>query len=315
MEYAEGETLSQVLKSRGTLDEAELKAILYPILDGLEVVHGADFLHRDIKPGNIVIRDADDSPVLLDFGAARQAIGAKSRSVTSIITPGYAPIEQYSTQEDQGPWTDIYALGAVCYQALTGQVPDDATKRIRRDSLVPVAERCAGQADAGFLAAIDRAVKVEEEEDRPQSVAAWRAALFGAPPVVKPAKGRPSESRQPGPLDGPTREAAQKSAKGRCSPPSLAFWLCFLEAAITMNTSISRRSVAGLRKAEIARQSAAEDEAKRQRDERISELMTGAASDLASDRLTSPVGNNAWEKYQAVLELESGHKEASAGLG
>ena len=66
--------------------------------------------------------------------------------------------------------------------------------------------------------------------------------------------------------------------------------------------------------AEIARQSAAEDEAKRQRDERISELMTGAASDLASDRLTSPVGNNAWEKYQAVLEMLPGHKEASAGL-
>ena len=132
MEYAEGETLSAFLERKGTLKEAELKAILYPILDGLEVVHRADFLHRDIKPGNIIIRDEDNSPVLLDFGSARQAIGARSRSVTSIITPGYAPIEQYSSRGDQGPWTDIYALGGVCYRALTGEVPDDATDRMRR---------------------------------------------------------------------------------------------------------------------------------------------------------------------------------------
>ena len=178
MEYAEGETLSQVLKSRGTLDEAELKAVLYPILDGLEVVHRADFLHRDIKPGNIIIQDADNSPVLLDFGAARQAIGARSRSVTSIITPGYAPIEQYSSRGDQGPWTDIYALGAVCYQALTGQAPDDATDRVRNDPLVPVAERCGEQASREFLSAIDWALRVDEV-DRPQSVGAWRAALSG----------------------------------------------------------------------------------------------------------------------------------------
>ena len=71
--------------------------------------------------------------MLLDFGAARQAIGAKSRSVTSIVTPGYAPIEQYSSRGRQGPWTDIYALGGVCYRALTGQVPDDATDRVRND--------------------------------------------------------------------------------------------------------------------------------------------------------------------------------------
>ena len=74
------------------------------------MVHQADFLHRDIKPGNIILRAEDGSPVLLDFGAARQAMGAKSRSVTSIVTPGYAPIEQYSSRGHQGAWTDIYAL-------------------------------------------------------------------------------------------------------------------------------------------------------------------------------------------------------------
>ena len=178
MEYAEGETLSAYLERKWTLKEAELKVILYSLLDGLEVVHGADFLHRDIKPGNIIIRDEDNSPVLLDFGSARQEIGARSRSVTSIITPGYAPIEQYSSRGDQGPWTDIYALGGVCYRALTGQVPDDATDRMRNDPLIPVVERCAGQASVGFLSAIDWALVVDEG-GRPQSVAAWRAKLEG----------------------------------------------------------------------------------------------------------------------------------------
>ena len=185
MEYAEGETLSAFSERKGTLKEAELKAILYPILDGLEVVHGADFLHRDIKPGNIIIRDEDNSPVLLDFGSARQAIGARSRSVTSIITPGYAPIEQYSSRGDQGPWTDIYALGGICYRALTGEVPDDATDRMRDDPLIPVSERCAGQASAGFLSAIDWALAVDEG-DRPQSIAEWRAKLEEATVTTSP---------------------------------------------------------------------------------------------------------------------------------
>ena len=175
MEYAEGETLSEMLQRKGTLTEAELKAILLPILDGLEAVHEADFLHRDIKPSNIVIRD-DGSPVLIDFGSARQAVAGKSRSVTAIVTPGYAPIEQYSVKGHQGPWTDIYGLGAVCYRCLAGEPPDDATERLREDPLVPAAQRCEGKAGAELLGAIDRALRVDEGE-RPQSIAAWREVL------------------------------------------------------------------------------------------------------------------------------------------
>ena len=214
MEYAEGETLSAYLERKGTLTEAELKALLYPLLDGLEVVHKADFLHRDIKPGNIVIRAEDGSPVLLDFGAARQAIGAKSRSVTSIVTPGYAPIEQYSSRGHQGPWTDIYALGGVCYRALTGQVPDDATDRVRHDPLVPVSQRCAGQASQAFLAAIDAALLVDEG-DRPPSVGAWRTALeAGSAPaqerrrVEVPRRDTGARSRSPAVQRPPVPERA-----------------------------------------------------------------------------------------------------------
>ncbi len=176
MDYVEGESLSAYLTRKGTLSEIELQGILDPLLSALEVVHRADFLHRDIKPGNIVLRAKDGSPVLLDFGAARQAMGAKSRSVTSIVTPGYAPIEQYSTRAAQGAWTDIYALGGVCYRALTGENPFDATDRMRNDPLIPVAQRCAGKASPKFLAAIDAALTVDAP-DRPQSIAAWRESL------------------------------------------------------------------------------------------------------------------------------------------
>ena len=177
MEYAEGETLSEFLKRNGTLTETELKAILNPILDGLEVVHKIDFLHRDIKPGNIIIRDEDGLPVLLDFGSARQAIGVKTRSITSILTPGYAPIEQYSSRGGQGPWTDIYALGGVCYCTLTGQAPDDAPDRLHDDPLIPVSKQCSGQARQRFLAAVDWALAVDEN-NRPQSIGEWRTELI-----------------------------------------------------------------------------------------------------------------------------------------
>ena len=221
MEYAEGETLSAFLKRKGTLREDELAAILYPLLDGLEVVHRADFLHRDIKPGNIIIRDEDNSPVLLDFGSARQAMGAKSRSVTSIITPGYAPIEQYSSRGDQGPWTDIYALGGVCYRVLTGQAPDDASDRMRDDPLIPVSERCVGQASAGFLSAIDWALAVDEG-DRPQSITEWRAELeedlAEAPGTenIQP----PVTASATAPIEGGSDDAARYTAVQNNSQPA-----------------------------------------------------------------------------------------------
>ncbi len=286
MEYAEGETLSSFLQSRGTLSEAELEDIVYPILDGLEVVHRADFLHRDIKPGNIIIRAEDHSPVLLDFGAARQAIGSRSRSVTSIITPGYAPIEQYSTRDDQGPWTDIYALGAVCYQALTGQVPDDATDRMRNDPLIPVSARCAGQASAGFLSAIDSALQVNEE-DRPQSIAEWRVMLEDEEPPPPP----PSSEKSGGKL----------------------FAAIFCIVALLIG-GVSYYQYAYLPTQRRQAQEAAKAEVAQEREKKISDLLSAATEDMSRDRLTSPAGANAWEKYQAVLALEPGHKIASAGL-
>ena len=315
MEYAEGMTLSEFLQRKHTLNEAELKEILYPILSGLAVVHGADFLHRDIKPGNIILRDEDQSPVLLDFGAARQAIGAKSRSVTSIITPGYAPIEQYSKRGNQGAWTDIYALGAVCYHALTGQVPYDATDRVRVDPLEPAVERCRNQAADGFLSAIDWALRVDEQE-RPQSVVAWRAALEGDQPESPP-------DLPQGPVGGPGVEKPLRRLKriGGWTAGAAAILALLIAGVYLIHEYVHPSEQQPVThevesetetesEAEIARQ---EEEA-RQREERISVLLSGAREDLASDRLTSPAGVNAWEKYREVLELSPGHPEATSGL-
>ena len=215
MEYAEGETLSEFLNRKGVLTEAELKAILHPILDGLEVVHRADFLHRDIKPGNIIIRAEDNSPVLLDFGAARMAIGAKSRSVTSVVTPGYAPREQYSSRGNQGPWTDIYALGGVCYRALTAEVPTDAVDRMIDDPLIPVSERCKGHASHQFLAAIDHALQVDES-DRPQSASEWRAELGDAQEIAQPLETEsPPPPVAPRPKHTARKEKQHRKSRGK----------------------------------------------------------------------------------------------------
>jgi Serine/threonine protein kinase len=108
MEYEQGESLQDILSRRKTLEEAELINILIPVLGGLQKVHEAGFIHRDIKPANIFIR-MDGSPVLLDFGSARQALGIATQTLTSLVSPGYAPYEQYYSKSDQqGPWTDIY---------------------------------------------------------------------------------------------------------------------------------------------------------------------------------------------------------------
>ena len=198
MEYVDGETLSSLLQREQTLSYQNLLSILNPLLSGLEIVHKGDVLHRDIKPGNIIIRDSG-APVLIDFGAARQAVGARSRSVTAIVTPGYAPIEQYSTRGRQGPWTDIYALGAICYRAMTGETPIDATERVRRDPLVPLSKQPISEGYPGsFLGAVDRALSVDEEE-RPQSIGEWRdmfegrveAGAISAPTADERAKTRP----------------------------------------------------------------------------------------------------------------------------
>ncbi len=170
MEYVDGEPLSEMLKRSCTLTEAEIREHILPITDGLAHIHAGGVLHRDIKPGNIMIR-YNGVPVLIDFGSAREAVSTKSRSVTSVLTEGYAPLEQYSTRAKQSPATDIYALGAVLYRCVTGETPMAATERVLedRDGLIPVTEAAKGNYSAGLLTAIDAALRIRADQ-RPQDV-------------------------------------------------------------------------------------------------------------------------------------------------
>ena len=139
MEYEEGEALDRLLERHGRLTEGQLRRVLMPIVEGLGQVHEAGYLHRDIKPSNVFVRRSDESPVLLDFGAAREAMGRKSKSLTAIASAGYSPPEQYEGAGEQGPWTDIYALSALCYRAITGGVRRQRRRR-RHESA-----RCGGK--------------------------------------------------------------------------------------------------------------------------------------------------------------------------
>ncbi|MGE0733201.1 MAG: protein kinase [Alphaproteobacteria bacterium] len=181
MEHQEGKSLGRFMDGSKTLDAAGIAQFLMPLLDGLEQVHKSGFLHRDIKPDNIYIR-TDGTPVLLDFGAARNALGRRSKSLTAVVSAGYAPYEQYEAEGNQGPWTDIYALGAVLYRCTVGRRPIDAPARVSAtlrqddDPLIPAAQAARGNYDAALLAGIDAALAISER-DRPQTVAAFRRAI------------------------------------------------------------------------------------------------------------------------------------------
>ena len=176
MEFVSGQPLGEWIRSRRPLGQGAVLGIAGPLLDGLEVIHRAGYLHRDIKPSNIFMRD-DGSPVLLDFGSARSA--SSGNELTAIVTPGYAPIEQYHSQGQQGPWSDLYAFGGVLYWMITGKRPVEAVARVRQDMLPP-ATQAADRArySAELLAAIDWALTPHEER-RPQAVADLRSALPG----------------------------------------------------------------------------------------------------------------------------------------
>ena len=176
MEYVEGRSLAEELQVSGTLPEARVRALLSGLAEGLGAVHAAGLLHRDIKPANVMLRSRDGSPALIDFGAAREQMGRQSRSITTVLTPGYAPIEQYSTKGRQGPWTDVYALGALAYAALSGRVPDDATERVLDDQLAPLDTATPTPVSGGLARVVEAALAVDMRR-RPQDMGEWLALL------------------------------------------------------------------------------------------------------------------------------------------
>ena len=196
----------------GRLSERNALTLMQPILDGLRAVHAKGFLHRDVKPQNIYLAQTDSGgvrPILLDFGAARQAVGERSRSLSVVISPGYAPFEQYHRKGAQGPPTDIYGAAAVLYRMLTGETPPEATERMADDSLKTAAAFGISQAVSDAIAqgmAMSPAA-------RPQTVQAFQSQLWGADAASEPGPGPMS------PVSPPTPTPAPPAA--RPAPPAL----------------------------------------------------------------------------------------------
>jgi serine/threonine protein kinase len=226
MSYYEGRSLSEHLEAQdGRLPEPEAVSLIQDVLDGLGPMHKADVLHRDIGPSN-VYRKASGDALLIDFGAAREAVGTRSQTLSTILTPGYAPIEQY-TGDNQGPWTDVYACAGTLYQCLTGRAPPEATERMQNDRLAPPRE-IRPEISLGTSLAVMKGLALYPDQ-RPDSAEAF-STLLGedegtglqtvAPATVQggdehapaaPSEGpRPDLSSHPSGRDSPSGPPAEK---------------------------------------------------------------------------------------------------------
>lgn len=175
MNYYDGQTLGGYLRRRhGRLDEPEALHILHNVLDGLAAVHGEGILHRDIDPSNVYLANKG-RVVLLDFGAARNAIGERTQTLSVMLKRGYAPHEQYHSRGAQGPWTDVYACAATLYRTLTGYKTPEAPARIMNDELVPPQHIVPSLSDRVNKAILDGLTM--HPDKRPQSIGAFQALL------------------------------------------------------------------------------------------------------------------------------------------
>ncbi|MBC7698792.1 serine/threonine-protein kinase [Aquabacterium sp.] len=193
MPYYRGQTVQNARREMTVPpDENWLRHVIEPVLGALDCLHREQVFHRDIAPDNILLLDEGEGdegprPVLLDLGAARHVIGDHTQSLTAILKPSFAPIEQYAetVQLRQGAWTDLYALAAVVHFCITGRPPTPATARAVHDDLPGLTQMSEGLASgfdrhysSSFVNAIDHALAVRPQ-DRPDSVAAWRQELSG----------------------------------------------------------------------------------------------------------------------------------------
>lgn len=237
MGLARGDTLEQRVKRDGKLPPAIVMRMLDRLLDGLDAVHKTGFLHRDVKPANIIL-DANNNPTLIDFGASRSSMADRTAAMTAIFTPRYAAAEQL-TSDKQGPWTDIYGLSATLYHAITGKPPPSSLERALNDAYEPLAKLSPEGYAPGVLQGIDVGLTVRAK-DRPQSIAEWRDTLsstgeqvsdetvFERPkprPKPKPAPPpvSPPTNRRPPPVVAAAASAAASFAAGLGSASAQAF--------------------------------------------------------------------------------------------
>ena len=191
MEYEHGRTLQEYIhKHQGQISERFIRGVFTRMLNGLREVHTNKLLHLDLKPSNIYLR-SDNTPVLIDFGAARQTLVADQPVLKPMYTPGFASPEHYGTRQDLGPWSDIYSVGASMYACLAGAAPQAADARLKKDTLVPAMLRWEGQYSDRLLEIIDWCLNLNHLY-RPQSVFALQKALVETATPPRPPKPAPN---------------------------------------------------------------------------------------------------------------------------
>ncbi|MBC2665273.1 serine/threonine protein kinase [Novosphingobium flavum] len=181
MDFEDGVSLSRWLKEGRRFNQASLMGLVAPIAQGLERAHRVGVLHRDIKPPNILINE-DGRPVLIDFGSARFESGEATSTTVTFHTPPYAAIEQYVKTYPQGPWTDVYALGVVLYECVTGTKPPEVLERLHGGLGTPLADGVWPGYSRAFLEGVDAAMTIRPG-DRPQSVSEWLAMFDESQPA------------------------------------------------------------------------------------------------------------------------------------
>ncbi|MDP3088465.1 MAG: serine/threonine-protein kinase [Methylotenera sp.] len=184
MQYERGKSLQDyILEHQGLVSEKFIRRVFSELSNGLREVHTQKLLHLDIKPANIYIR-LDGSPVLLDFGSARQALNENLAKSSPSYTPGFASPEQYYDRKLLGPWSDIYSIGATMYSCLTRTSPMAANLRIKNDLLTPAVKIGNDNYSQGLLEIIDKCLSLDYLE-RPQSVFSLQKSLLAFSPALK----------------------------------------------------------------------------------------------------------------------------------
>ena len=177
MEFEKGRTLNEYIqKHRGKVPERFIRAVFSRTLNGLREVHAHKMLHLDIKPSNIYLR-TNGTPLLLDFGAARQTLMAEQPMLKPMYTPGFAPPEQYTDRDKLGPWSDLYSVGASMYACIIGSAPPRADERMKLETLMPLAERKPPGYSMELLETVDWCLQLDPLK-RPQSAYSLQKAVM-----------------------------------------------------------------------------------------------------------------------------------------
>ena len=326
MDYEDGESFNQILKDQPLPSEARLKEIIFPLLDGLQAVHETGFLHRDIKPANIFIR-TNQSPVLLDFGVARQAVNGSTKSLTAVLTPGYAPLEQYSGQGNQGPWSDIYAMAGVLYRAYTNENPPDAVSRLKGDTVPARLAQLRGRVSEPALNAMQWALSLDEKQ-RPATVEIWKRALEGKAPSPASVRVASSATGAAAPTITSTAAATALAAATQVrrtpvrspydvDPEPSSPWRWVVIGAVVLAALFGGRAwYTGQRDAKLAKEATARTEAAklaaaqqaldtRSVEERAAQMMAGNAGDR--DKIAA-------ERAEALRKLEEERNKGATAV-